>query len=561
MKEIFLWLLNSSIRAAWLLPAILVVRLLLSRTSRRISCLLWALLAIRLILPVGIESRFSVVPDTTSIQQETIDQLPELVQIVNSTEVESTAVQDLSALQNLRLELRTETRTDLLGILAALWLVGFLGLLAYAIGGSLVLKTRLAPSLPIRSNIYACDYIEEPFVFGVLRPKIYLPSCLKPEELPHVLAHEEAHLHRRDNLWKPLAFLLLALYWFNPVLWIAYYYFCRDIEVACDEVVIQNLDVPGKAAYSRTLLRYSGPKTLIGTPLAFGEKEAKHRIKSIFRYQKPTIWLVGLGACAIVILSVCFLTGPIHAAPEEQPGKPVNLLLIGKSDIEEPSTESIVLATLDAEKKELKLTAFPAWTQVEISFPDDKNVSHRGRTTLKLGYQLGQIRDNDKGGMAFLKECLTDSFGVSIDGALEIDQDVFVGIVDALGGIDLEAGKLDGNEACDYQYTSLPGDSLFSPAERQLIVLKAILDTCQSLPKDQLSKLLDTVLPLLTTDMEESQLEEYKKELLPLASSLMIKTQLCPDRASATESEIEGLQHTALIPDLEKCREILGTNS
>ena len=561
MKETFLWLLNNSVYAAWLVPAILIVRLLLSRTSRAYSCLLWALLAIRLLLPIGIESRFSMLPDTAPIQQERFEQLPELTQITAPAEVETTAVHDLTALQNLYLEPQAEKQTDLLGILAALWFVGFLGMLAYAVIGSFVLKRRLAPSLPTHSNIYTCDYIDEPFIFGILRPKIYLPSCLKPEELPHVLAHEEAHMQRKDNLWKPLAFLLLALYWFNPVLWIAYHYFCRDMEVACDEAVIRNLDVSGRAAYSRTLLRYSGPKTMMGTPLAFGEKDAKHRIKSIFRYRKPTIWLTGLGICALVILSVCFLTNPAHAVPEETSSKSLNLLLIGKCDTEESAVGSMVLATLDTDKKELKLTAFPAWTQVEISFLDDKNVTHIGNATLKMGYQLGQIRNSDKGGMAILKECLTDHFGVSIDGTLEIDQDVFIGIVDALGGIDLETGKLDGNKVYAYQYASLPEENLFSAAERQLTVLKAILNACQALPKDQLSKLFDAVLPLLTTDLEESQLEEYEKELLPLVSSLTIKTQLCPDRTSAAESKIEGLQHTVLIPDLEKCREILGSNS
>ena len=160
-----------------------------------------------------------------------------------------------------------------------------------------------------------------------------------------------------------------------------------------------------------------------------------------------------------------------------------------------------------------------------------------------------------------LKDCLTDSFGVPFDGTLEIDQDVLSAIVDAIGGIELETSKLDGSKVCDYQYTALPEDSLYSPAERQLMVIRAILDACQSLPQDQLSKLFDTILPLLTTDMEESQLEAYQQELLPLVSSLTIKTQICPDKASAKESEIEGLQHAVLIPDLEKCREMLGTNS
>lgn len=560
MKEIFLWLLNSSIRAAWLVPAILIMRLLLCRTSRRFSCLLWALLAIRLLLPVGIESRFSMLPDTAPIQQENFEQLPELVQLVTPADAEPSDIHDLTDLQNLHLEPRAEKQTDPLGMLATLWFAGFLGMLAYAIGGSLVLKTRLAPSLLIHSNIYTCDYIDEPFVLGILRPKIYLPSCLTPEELPHVLAHEEAHLQRKDNVWKPMAFLLLALYWFNPVLWLAYHYFCRDMEVACDEAVIRNLDTSGRAAYSRTLLRYSGPRALMGTPLAFGEKDAKHRIKSIFRYQKPTVRLAAAVVIAMVVLSGCFLTNPVKDAPEETSGKSVNLLLIGKSGTEEPTAGSIILAELDTGKQELRLTAFPAWTQVDASVRDDKNVSHSGKTALMLGYQLGQIQNGRKGGMAFLTESLTDTFGISIDGALEIDQDVLTGIVDALGGIDLAEGKLDGKETCAYQYASLPGEDLFSPAERQLTVLKAILDSCRALPEDQLSKLLDTVFPLLTTDLEESQLEKYEKELLPLVSSLTIKTQLCPDRTSATESEIEGLQHMVLIPDIEKCRKILGSN-
>ena len=160
-----------------------------------------------------------------------------------------------------------------------------------------------------------------------------------------------------------------------------------------------------------------------------------------------------------------------------------------------------------------------------------------------------------------LSECLMDNFGIPIHGALEIDQDVLVGIVDALGGIDTETGKLGGAEVCAYQYAPLPEESLYAPAERQITILKAILDTCQTLPMDQLSKLSDAVLPLLTTDMEKHQLEEYAKEFLPLFSSLTIQTQLCPDKASATESQINSLQHTVLIPDIEKCRKILGTNS
>ena len=149
MIETFLWLLNNSICVVWLVPAILIVRLLLSRTSRVFSCLLWALLAIRLLLPVGIESHFSVLPDTAPIEQESFDQLPALTQIAAPTKAEAPAVYDLTALQNLRLEPQAENRTDLLEILSVLWLIGFLGMLGYTVGGSLALKRRLAPSLSI----------------------------------------------------------------------------------------------------------------------------------------------------------------------------------------------------------------------------------------------------------------------------------------------------------------------------------------------------------------------------------------------------------------------------
>ena len=315
MKDLFLKLLNSSISASWLVLAILLLRVLLKRTPRKLTCALWALVAFRLLCPISIGSGLSLIPSTEPIRQEAFQQISEaFFEEAPTAGVNPEGNADAALSPNLDAPEAPASSADLLSIVSAIWVIGIAGMAIYAIASGIAMKKRLSASLCIRQNVYSCDYIDSPFIFGIANPKIYLPSCLTAEELPYVLAHENTHLQRRDHLWKPLGFLILSVYWFHPVMWIAFRVFCRDMELACDEQVIKNLDTTGKAAYSRTLLHYSGPGIPAVGPLAFGEKDVKHRINSILRYQPCAVWVTSVGILASIVLAVCFLTNPVQAA-------------------------------------------------------------------------------------------------------------------------------------------------------------------------------------------------------------------------------------------------------
>lgn len=599
MKELFLWLLNSSITASWLVLAVLLLRLFLSRTSRKLTCALWVLVAIRLICPISIESAFSVLPTAEPVKQEAFYQVTETVLEGLPNTNEENSKEDLAALQNLQLNPQDDGYSpqefDLLQVASVIWGIGLLGMAAYAIISSVLMDRRLAVSLCIRSNIYFCDYIDGPFIFGFFRPNIYLPSCLQPDEIPYVLAHEEAHLKRKDYLWKPLGFLLLSVYWFNPVMWVAYKVFCRDIELACDEQVIQNLDTSGKAEYSRTLLRYSGPGALAVGPLAFGEKEVKHRIKNVLRYKKPAVWIIGVGALVIAVAAVCFLTNPVSKAVDNvednaATGEITNLLFVGqntRTSEDYRASDSIVLATINTKNNKLILTAFPGNTYLELGQYRDLNqaVHTVGKSMLRTTYPLGYAWGGDAGALEYLEQCITENYAVSVDGNVEISSDAFIAITDALGGVDVkmdademnymieqgffpegtEAGTihLDGNHALGYQYMRIPDESERNRVNRQLNIARMILGKCQQLSDEQLDKLFDTVLPVLSSSLNDSQINAYKEALLPIFGSLTIELHQCPEEDAAQVESVDvygdGYKTAVLIPDLEKCKEMLRT--
>ena len=171
----------------------------------------------------------------------------------------------------------------------------------------------MSASLCMRGNIYLCDAISSPFILGIVKPRIYLPSTLNEVQRRNVLAHERAHLARRDHLWKPLGFALLAVYWFDPMLWLAYVLFCRDIELACDERVIRNMDKEAVTAYSTVLLACSMPRMVsLSCPLAFGELGVKERVKNMLHYKKPAFRIVAASIAVCIVVAVCFLTDPQH---------------------------------------------------------------------------------------------------------------------------------------------------------------------------------------------------------------------------------------------------------
>lgn len=227
-----------------------------------------------------------------------------------------------------------------LGRLAFIWTAGCVILLLYAVCSYILLKRKTGAAFNNGENIYICDDIDTPFILGTLSPKIYIPSLLTEEERGYVIAHEKAHLKRLDCVWKPLGFILLAVYWFNPLSWVAYILLCRDIELACDERVIADKDIEYKKQYAMTLLNCSSPKKMVSAcPLAFGEVSVKTRIKTVLNYKKPAFWLVLAAVAACVVVMVCFMTNPKSSAPDNESAAGEN---IDESSSAEPDSEKLV---------------------------------------------------------------------------------------------------------------------------------------------------------------------------------------------------------------------------
>lgn len=315
METVFLHLLNMSITAGWIALAVIILRLLLKKAPKWITVLLWGLVGLRLIFPFSIESVLSLIPSAETVPPEIIyAQEPQIhtgVEFFNSSVnpviSESLAPQAGASVNPVQI---------ILFVATIIWLAGVAGMLIYTLVSYLRLKSKVKISMPIDKNIYICDSINTPFILGVIKPKIYLPSTLSSTEQEYVLSHEKAHLKRRDHLIKPLGFLLLSVYWFNPLLWVAYILLCRDIETACDEKVIKDMELQQKKEYSTALLNCSVPRRMIAAcPLAFGEVSVKQRIKTVLNYKKPAFWITIVAIILCIALSVGFLTNPVENNP------------------------------------------------------------------------------------------------------------------------------------------------------------------------------------------------------------------------------------------------------
>lgn len=311
MAAVFLKLLNLSISASWLVLAVLVLRLISKRSPKWMNVLLWGIVALRLVLPFSIESALSLIPSAETVSPAAVqfDPAPTItsgVSVIDNA-VNPSLSEHFSAVPTASVN-PLYVWTEIAGWV---WLIGLGAMLLYALVSYLRLRRRVSVSLCVRENIYLCDAISSPFILGVVKPRIYLPSGLDEVQRQNVLSHERAHLTRRDHWWKPLGFALLAVYWFNPVLWLAYALLCRDIELACDERVIRTMDESAVKTYSTVLLACSMPrKAVITCPLAFGEVGVKERVKNALRYKKPAFWVVAASVAVCVVVAVCFLTNP-----------------------------------------------------------------------------------------------------------------------------------------------------------------------------------------------------------------------------------------------------------
>ena len=343
LRQLFVGSLNLAVAASWLIAALLLLRPLLKKLAPKwVLCALWALVAVRLVCPVALQSDLSVyrlagdaVQSSGQVTyfQDTgfcgdVRYRPATLLPGVSAETPSTpdsTVPDATTAADAIPQPQTPARSVDMYLPSILWAVGIYVMLMLALAGYLSLREDVAASIPLEGNVYLCDSIKSPFILGMFRPRIYLTSGMDEAARVCVLRHERAHLRRGDHLWKPLGFLLLAVYWYNPLVWAAYILFCRDMELACDERVIRDMAAEERATYSQALLDCSrGRHWVAACPLAFGEVGVKTRVKAVLWYKKPAFWAVLAAVVVCAVVAVCFLTNPKGTENEESDQSPAS---------------------------------------------------------------------------------------------------------------------------------------------------------------------------------------------------------------------------------------------
>ena len=311
MSELFLKIINMSISASWLILAVLILRLVLKKAPKWVNVLLWGIVAVRLICPLSFESALSLIPSSETIPLDiemaakpTIDSgVPAINSVVNPV---------LSSFAPPQHVLTSANPLQIwIPILNIIWLIGVGAILLYTAVSYWRLCRKVDTAVRYKGNIFQSENVSSPFVLGIIKPRIYLPFNMNGQDLEHVVAHEQAHIRRKDHWWKPLGFLLLTIHWFNPLMWLAYVLLCRDIELACDEKVIKELGNEQRADYMQALVACSVNRRMIAAcPLAFGEVGVKERVKSVMNYKKPAFWVIIIAVIICVGVAACFLTNP-----------------------------------------------------------------------------------------------------------------------------------------------------------------------------------------------------------------------------------------------------------
>lgn len=310
MEAVFLKLFNMSIAASFMIFAVVPLRALLKKAPKALRPVLWALVGIRLICPFSLESALSLIPSAQTIPDTVLSGLSFSVQ-TGFEGVDTRVNAELADRYFEGVTVPTNTGLHVTALLSVIWVIGIFALAVYAVVSYIKLRKQTAEAIPYRENIYLCDRIPSPFILGTVKPRIFLPASINEADIPYVLAHEQAHLKRRDHLWKPLGFLLLSIYWFNPLIWIAYILLCRDIELACDEKVVKAMGTECKKPYAEALINCSvSQKRISACPVAFGETDVKGRIQSVLHYKKPAFWVILVAVLTCVAVAVCFLTVP-----------------------------------------------------------------------------------------------------------------------------------------------------------------------------------------------------------------------------------------------------------
>ena len=311
MNELFLKIINMSISASWLVLVVLILRFVLKKAPKWVNILLWGIVAIRLICPFSFESALSLIPSAETFPEKVISG-PSFDVQTGITPVDNRINDYLGDRYFEGVTVPANNGNNIMTILTIVWTIGILLLVAYTVISYWRLRRKVDTAVRYKDNIFQSENVKSPFVLGIIKPRIYLPFNMNGQDLEHVVAHEQAHIHRKDHWWKPFGFLLLTIHWFNPLVWLAYVLLCRDIELACDEKVIKELGNEQRADYTQALVACSVNRRMIAAcPLAFGEVGVKDRAKSVMNYKKPAFWGVVLAVIVCVFVAVCFLTNPV----------------------------------------------------------------------------------------------------------------------------------------------------------------------------------------------------------------------------------------------------------
>ena len=442
MTEFFLTVINMSISASWIVLAVVLLRLLLKKAPKWITVLLWGIVAVRLICPFTIESVVSLIPSAETISPEIMmDTTPEIhsgIPILNNTinpVISESFTPDPAASAN--------PLQILIPVLSIVWLVGIVAMLAYTAISYFKVTRKIGTAVLLRDNIFQSENVGSPFVLGIAKPKIYLPFNMHKQDMSHVIAHEQAHIRRKDHWWKPFGFLLLALHWFNPLMWLGYVLLCRDIELACDEKVIQELNPEQKADYSQALLTCSVNRRVItACPLAFGEVGVKNRVKSVLNYKKPAFWIVTIAIAASIVAAVCFLTNPINSTDAVLN----KLIKLEDYEVIEQNQKKITLT--------ISLSDLPdsIYSETGTEFKNNEIVAYKDATTsiyLTKAMYSNESNDNlyfcfdfdfdlpkKQGALLYPYEITNNGFSCSVrtaDGSLTADNGVFSDAVNDRG--------------------------------------------------------------------------------------------------------------------------------
>ena len=310
MNEFFLKIINMSISASWLIFAVLILRLVLKKAPKWVNVLLWGIVAIRLICPFSFESALSLIPSAETFPKKIISG-PSFDVQSGITPVDNRINDYLGDRYFEGVTVPANNGNTIMTILTIVWTIGILLLVAYTVISYWRLHREIDTAVRYKDNILQSENVSSPFVLGLIKPRIYLPFKLDGQDMEHVVAHEQAHIRRKDHWWKPLGFLLLTIHWFNPLMWLAYVLLCRDIELACDEKVIKGLSNEQRADYTQALVACSVNRRMIAAcPLTFGEVGVKERVKSVMNYKKPAFWVIIIAVIICVGVAACFLTNP-----------------------------------------------------------------------------------------------------------------------------------------------------------------------------------------------------------------------------------------------------------